>query len=75
MDRMLLPVILLCLLLAACGTPDTTLRATTLPNPTNVPATPGPSPTPAMVAYPYPAPERLAAPLAGRPQYLAVLRR
>jgi uncharacterized lipoprotein YmbA len=74
MDRMLLLVILsLCLM--SCGTPDTTLRVTTLPNPTNVPATPGPSPTPAMVAYPYPAPERLAAPLAGRPQYLAVLRR
>lgn len=56
-------LILLCLLsLAACGAPDMALRATSMPNPTNVPATPGPSPTPPR-AYPppYPAPEKLAA--------------
>lgn len=67
-------ILILCLfLLAACGTPDTALRATTLPNPTNVPATPGPSPTPApAVAYPYPAP-RLSALLEHR-QYLPSFR-
>jgi hypothetical protein len=49
------------LLLAACGASDSALRATSMPNPTNVPATPGPSPT-ALPAYPapYPAPLALA---------------
>jgi hypothetical protein len=55
--------IVLCLLLAACGSPDASLRATTQPNPTNAPATPGPSPTPpAAYPAPYPAPRALATP-------------
>lgn len=50
------------LLLVACGSPDTTLRATSVPYPTNAPSTPGPSPTPEAAAYPYPAPALLAMP-------------
>lgn len=64
MKRLALIVLIL---LAGCGQPNTAERATSMPYPTNAPATPGPTLTPAPAAYPAPYPAPLAVQSAAPP--------